>query len=978
MKRFLTLLLLCLLSLLGCDGGAGTAVSPTAPLPTLPPIASVPATATHTALPIVLPTATPRPTQPPRPTATYSPDLVEWTVLVYMDADNNLELAGLLDMNEMESAGQSADVNVVVQIDRAFGEAVSEEDWTETRRYLIQADSDPERINSPLIATLGEQNMGSAQTFADFISWGIQTYPANRYALVVWDHGAGWNGIAFDEFVPDSDATDRLDMHDLATGLDLALTETALDKLDIVAFDACLMGQLEVFQTLQPFADYAVGSQELTPGRGWNYQTLLAQLHATSATTADSFARHMVTDFAQTYNTDDFVTMTAVSLADLPALTYATELLANALGQQPQLTGAATLSARSGTQTFARAYADEAEQYAAIDLYHFAQLLTQFSPDQTIINRAEQVMAKVETAVLAHNTGAGLRNAHGIALYFPRYGELYDPAYGEMTRMPAWDTFLQQYHSTALANLTPPNIEIVNSLREVIGVQTPAFLEFELAGQEIEQVVLLAGQREADGRLRLLEYDPLIPEPTYLPNGERLYQWQDGIHEDFYRWQTEVTYLFDVEENGAFVVMLPVSDGDSLFAVSGQYRRLGSEEPQLARLVFDHRLGQLVRVWGEENGGLSEILPQAGDTFQLDTLFLLEDGSIGREPSEVLTFSAERKLYYDWRPLPDGAYTLGFRAENAIGQTDTTFIDLIVQNETPLVGYRAYLDPYLGFEFLYPDDWFSPIYTDTLLYAPSQTDVTQMQLKLYPDLEQGIGAVELKEQTLAIFGEVDILNESHIVIANRRGLQTAYGYTRLLPDGTEEPHTGIFFTFVYAGVGFVVDVDGRQVDEPATLQAVQMMVESWQFQEVGYGLQPGNWNTITLDDFVVAQPNEFTYRDLNGWQRFEADVDTFVAIRLQESGTDLSALLTSLVTDAGTGVDGFVAQEAILFPLGGHIWQRVAFDYLSSRSTPIRGFIMVTQIGETAVIAWAEAPATVYEELEKQIFLVMVADVSLK
>ena len=42
----------------------------------------------------------------------------EWTVMVYLDADNNLESAGIDDINEMEIVGSTSEVNIVVQVDR--------------------------------------------------------------------------------------------------------------------------------------------------------------------------------------------------------------------------------------------------------------------------------------------------------------------------------------------------------------------------------------------------------------------------------------------------------------------------------------------------------------------------------------------------------------------------------------------------------------------------------------------------------------------------------------------------------------------------------------------------------------------------------------------------------------------------------------------------------------------------------------------
>ena len=147
------------------------------------------AAATVTALPS---TPTRLATAVPQPSPTYDPDLADWTVLVYLDADNNLELPGLRDLNEMEAAGRADGVNVLVQIDRALDESDADGDWSETRRYLVTADKDPDQVISEQVASLNEVNMGDPQVLADFLAWGINNYPANHYALILWDHGAGW------------------------------------------------------------------------------------------------------------------------------------------------------------------------------------------------------------------------------------------------------------------------------------------------------------------------------------------------------------------------------------------------------------------------------------------------------------------------------------------------------------------------------------------------------------------------------------------------------------------------------------------------------------------------------------------------------------------------------------------------------------------------------------------------------------------
>ncbi|HUM71805.1 MAG TPA: hypothetical protein PLK31_23505, partial [Chloroflexota bacterium] len=143
---FVICLLVVLLAACEMPGGATvipTAIQPLATLAVSTPDASIPTPTTTLATP------TPPATSAPLPTATHDGALADWTILVYMAADNNLEQAALLDINEMEAAGSSEKVHLLVQIDRAAGESVAQGDWTDTRRYRILGDADPTTITDP-------------------------------------------------------------------------------------------------------------------------------------------------------------------------------------------------------------------------------------------------------------------------------------------------------------------------------------------------------------------------------------------------------------------------------------------------------------------------------------------------------------------------------------------------------------------------------------------------------------------------------------------------------------------------------------------------------------------------------------------------------------------------------------------------------------------------------------------------------------
>jgi len=174
-----------------------------------------------------------------------------------MAADNSLDCAAIQDIDEMELVGSSQDVNFVVQIDRAGVCEEAVDNWAGTRRLLIAPDQTPQTINSEMLGELGQTNTGDPATLIDFVTWGAQNYPAEHYSLILWDHGGSWLGIGVD----DSADGDALTLPDLKQALAEITQTTDIKQFDIIGFDACLMGSLEVYRTIAPFAIYSIASQ---------------------------------------------------------------------------------------------------------------------------------------------------------------------------------------------------------------------------------------------------------------------------------------------------------------------------------------------------------------------------------------------------------------------------------------------------------------------------------------------------------------------------------------------------------------------------------------------------------------------------------------------------------------------------------------------------------------------------------------------
>ena len=379
-------------------------------------------------------------------------DTTNWTLLVYMDADNNLERYGMEDLREMAAGliGVSDEaLQLVVQIDRAEGYDESDGDWTEARRFVS--------VDGLLLeqAALGEIDMGSAASLRDFLAWGLREYPAEKYGLIMWGHGVGWQGIAYDQSADSSRLSPAM-LHDaLREGLDSAEITT----LDLIGFDACLMSQLEVYDYLSPVATVAVGSEELIPGSGWNYEDVLSQFASQSSVETSTLASHIVESYINRYQAagNQLVTLSAIDLQRIAAVKQAVEQLVNSLDVSLSEHLNAISDARGGGESFARYFYQEQDRYAAIDLGRFASLIEQLTPSAAVSEAAMRLTAQLDDAVLLSSSSDNVDFASGLSIYFPRFGRFYDATYADSTSLSAWNNFLTTYHQ---ATVPQPTITI--------------------------------------------------------------------------------------------------------------------------------------------------------------------------------------------------------------------------------------------------------------------------------------------------------------------------------------------------------------------------------------------------------------------------------------------------------------------------------------------------------------------------------------
>ncbi|MEQ1568333.1 MAG: clostripain-related cysteine peptidase [Myxococcota bacterium] len=347
------------------------------------------------------------------------------TVAVWMAADNDLERLVPNDLDELEG-GASDRVSIVVQLDRVPGYLTAQGDWAGTKRLEIVPDTEPGPVSS-VVEDLGEVNMGDGDALAEFLTWADARHPSDRFVVVLWNHGGGY-WIASD----DTDG-DELDVNDgeLSRALQVVVDQRG-QKVDVVAFDACNMGEWEVAYALRDQAQVMTASAAWVGSAGYAYDAAFAELPLDAD--AHTLGERLVWSAGEL---NGELTQAAVDLDALPALTDAIDGLAGAYLASPG--GVDTfLAARDAAQGMDLTW----EQFW-MDVGEIGRASAELDP--ALAPHADAIDQALEAVVFARYTQPAVAFASGLTLFSdtsnPRWLDKYRGGPWADTR---WDDWLDQ------------------------------------------------------------------------------------------------------------------------------------------------------------------------------------------------------------------------------------------------------------------------------------------------------------------------------------------------------------------------------------------------------------------------------------------------------------------------------------------------------------------------------------------------------
>ncbi|MBS1988236.1 hypothetical protein JST56_04550 [Candidatus Dependentiae bacterium] len=402
--------------------------------------------------------------------------LAQWSVLTYIQGDNNLDPFAYFNVKAMQKGVRATDqVHALVQWDRPND--------NKTWRFRITPGG---KIEDESLSS--EMGYHPRQELVDSMQWVVNSYPALHYGLILWNHGSGVEDYSpgsrqkrryYSKWLqlvgtsPDAQA-ERGVLYDDSQGTCLTnseMSDALRDikgiigrNLDLLGMDACLMAMFEIAYEVKDFVDYFVASQELEPGEGWEYTSMFNALTTMPTITPAQLAKTIVTGYARYYrkrgDTADF-TMSAFDLTQVTALDIALSRIITTLNEARKLD---PIGVKSVVRK-ARAASLQMDVSEYIDMgTFFAELSKRFGDKgrdkepaarkRLAYNKSTKVvrsalssgLAQINNLIIGNATGPLRARARGVSIYYPSKGAIHS-SYRQtaFAQNSNWLNFLKQY-----------------------------------------------------------------------------------------------------------------------------------------------------------------------------------------------------------------------------------------------------------------------------------------------------------------------------------------------------------------------------------------------------------------------------------------------------------------------------------------------------------------------------------------------------
>ncbi len=622
-----------------------------------------------------------------------------WTLMVYLDADNDLERPMMQNLADMARVGSSATVNLIVLAARnAQGDGLYTNapvlnipNWTNAKLLQVQQGKLIE------LDDWGALDMGDPSTLGRFLTRVTSDFPAERYGVIFGDHGMAWAGLA----VAESNDSDSLGIGEVGSMLK-GVTKTA-GRFELIGFDACVMANLEVARTLAPFARYMVASEEIEPSAGWDYAAVLSAVERSPQMDGAALGRVIVDTYRDSFAKSAHherqqkakaLTLSVIDLDKVASIDKATAALGS---------GAHALLTRGGHDAWIHlAHArNDAEEYGrtaapgseprlgseVYDLVHVAENLKQRAQDKAATAAADSVIAAVRQAIVYSIHGEARPHANGMSIFFPpdqatlavRGKTSYNET--DFAQINAWYPFLLDYTalpaSDAERNRPKPAIDPLQASGRMVSHGSEIKITSQAHGDDIEDASFVLSMVDNGSRVVIGSIPVDLDSKGDLKedwDGE-WFTISDG-NEEFIAPITSFEELSDGDEEDVYWAEVPAQ-----LRVSGTTQWLDVTLGFVLDFKEEEVTGDFIYAVEYTRHGPREIDVDVGDDLRpmYEVIDAAGKAALAAADGHVMHIDDLDDLKVKRDPVPSGRYQVGFLVRSLGGRHSESFVDVDVE-----------------------------------------------------------------------------------------------------------------------------------------------------------------------------------------------------------------------------------------------------------------------------------------------------------
>ena len=400
----------------------------------------------------------------------------EWTILSYMAGSNELREFLTSNLKEMESVGSTDKMDVVSYVSRdtrkwnlrnldvktasltGGPKEIIDNAWTGSRVYHVQkGDPNSRTVESELVQDRGREPVRDPKTLQNFLEWGMEKYPAKHYMVILSSHGAGYKGALMDrdgKMMSTPEIREALEGAEKNTG----------KNVDVLTFEACQMGQMEVAYEMQDAAKFMVASPSKMFSNALGYKVILGEIDRrlkNGEKIEPELMSAMIVEASEEFY-DDAPTITALDLGHMKQmtgkLTEFTEAMKSTETPKSVIRQLIFDSPEHDTSVYSKT---KPKHRKYVDIIGFCNRVigSDKVEDERLKIAAANLRESINDATVHRKVHYDDVNDQGLSINMPTKRGLFraiDPAYKElrMSKETHWDEFISGGRNSFLKSMT--------------------------------------------------------------------------------------------------------------------------------------------------------------------------------------------------------------------------------------------------------------------------------------------------------------------------------------------------------------------------------------------------------------------------------------------------------------------------------------------------------------------------------------------